>query len=334
MDIKDKASRISQALEQLSCQEQDCRICPRECGVNRLQGEKGFCASGPQVSISHALLHFGEEPVLSGAETTLHHQPKSLRKSQPNGSGTIFFSGCHLKCCFCQNYQISWLHQGHTLKTEELAGMMIHLQEKGALNINLVSPSHFTIAILKALRRAYSIGLNIPLVFNSNGYEKVETLRHWEGIIDIFLPDLKFRSPSLAKKLCGVSDYFARAGPALREMNRQQPELILNQDDIASQGLILRHLVLPGQSQDSLKVLEWAAENLSPTIGLSLMSQYYPCFQAPANMQRSISSKEYHRVLDFAQILEIENLFIQPEPFSEGENLIPDFTREEPFKWK
>ena len=212
--------------------------------------------------------------------------------------------------------------------------MMIHLQEKGALNINLVSPSHFLLAILPALHAAYSKGLNIPLVYNSNGYEKMEILKHLEGIVDIFLPDLKFMSSSLAKKLCGASDYFELAGPALIEMHRQQPELILDKGEIASQGLILRHLVLPGQSGDSIKALRWAAENLSPTIGLSLMSQYYPCYQAPAEIQRPLSPEEYHQVLDTAQTLGFENLFIQPEPFSPDENLIPDFTQEKPFKWK
>lgn len=326
-----KIKKIEKALGNLSYHEFACRLCPRECQVNRRKGEKGFCQGGERAALSHSILHFGEEPVLSG----LHGRAKNNGKgrNQPPGSGTIFFSGCNLKCLFCQNYQLSWLNKGKLATDREIAQKMLHLQEKGALNINLVSPTHLILPILKALKKACEQGLTLPVVYNSNGYEKAEVLRNLEGIVDIYLPDLKYFSPEAADKFSGAPDYFKQASLAVKEMHRQQPELILDEKDIARKGLIIRHLVLPGQTKDSLAILDWIARNLSPSVCLSLMSQYQPCFQAPREIQRNLSPEEYRLVLDRAKELGFKTMFIQPEPFAQAEHLVPDFSLENPFKW-
>jgi len=326
-----KIDRIDSALTRLRAHESDCRLCPRECGVDRSAGKEGFCGSGPFAAVSHALLHFGEEPVLSGERDLAGTQRKTGRRS--SGSGTIFFAGCNLKCRFCQNYQLSWLGQGRPVGDEALAKAMLDLQETGALNINLVSPTHFILPILRALRIAYSKGLEIPLVANSSGYEKASVLAHLEGIIDIYLPDLKYFSPSLSLRLSDAADYFSRAAEALREMAFQQPVLVLNEQGIAERGLIVRHLVLPGQAKDSAAVLDWLAETLGKSTAVSLMSQYHPCFRAPEDLQRPLPLEQYREVLSRAQELGFERMFIQPKAFGPQDHLFPDFDRAEPFCW-
>jgi len=329
---RDKLKRIERALDNLSRFELECRLCPRECRANRQIGQKGICQSGSNAAISHALLHFGEEPVLSGLDNCAKGKGQSA--SQPSGSGTIFFAGCNLKCLFCQNYQLSWLNQGKIMTDEELAQKMLHLQEKGSLNINLVSPTHLVLPILRALKIAYSQGLGLPLIYNSNGYEKAEVIKNLEGIIDIYLPDLKYFSPEVAAKFSSAPDYFEQASQAIKEMYRQQPELILSEKGIAIKGLIVRHLILPRQTGDSLAILEWIAQNLSASVCLSLMSQYHPCFKAPEEIQRNLTPEEYHQVIARAEELGFETMFIQPEPFAQVEHLIPDFNLENPFKWR
>lgn len=326
-----KIGRIDTALGRLGENETECRLCPRECGVNRKKGDEGFCQTTNQVILSHAVLHFGEEPVLSGCHDCAEHNAGA--SPQKGGSGALFFSGCNLKCCFCQNYQLSWLNRGKEISPEEIASHMLALQEKGALNINLVSPTHIVMPLLKALKLAYAQGLNIPLVYNSNGYEKREIIQHLDGIVDIYLPDCKYFSSRLSQNLSCASDYFTHAGPALLEMYRQQPTLVCDENEIARKGLIIRHLVLPGQSEDSLQVLEWIAQNLSLSVCLSLMSQYYPCFKAPAYLQKTMDPDEYRKVVDRAQDLGFEALFIQPEPFVPEEHRTPDFDRKDPFEW-
>jgi len=326
-----KLDRIDSALARLGGQEADCRLCPRECGVDRASGKRGFCDSGTSAVVSHALLHFGEEPVLSGGQDGVPSSGQTGRRR--SGSGTIFFAGCNLKCPFCQNYQLSWLGQGRMVADEDLAAMMLDLQEHGALNINLVSPTHFILPILRALRIAYSKGLEIPLVANSNGYEKASVLAHLEGIIDIYLPDLKYFSPSLSLRFSDASDYFSRASEALREMAFQQPFLVLDGRGLAERGLIVRHLVLPGQTQDSAAVLDWLAEALGLSTAVSLMSQYHPCFRAPEDLQRPLAAEEYRKILAKAQELGFERMFVQPESFDPEEHLFPDFDRAEPFCW-
>lgn len=325
-----KIQKIDQALGNLASHETECHLCPRECGANRKKGRTGFCQSSHLGSLSHALLHLGEEPVLSGYSNCL----KEGKHRTPSGSGALFFSGCNLKCLFCQNYQLSWLNQGKTQSDKELAEAMLGLQEKGALNINFVSPTHMILSILKALKIAVREGLNLPLVFNSNGYEKAEVIQELEGIVDIYLPDFKFFSPLVAKRYSGVADYAIYAGPAVKEMFVQQPILVLNEQGIAQKGLIIRHLVLPGHIEDSLSVLEWIAQNLSTSVHLSLMSQYHPVYKAPPDIQRTLSTEEYEKIVEAAEEIGFENAFIQPDAFGSGDHLIPDFSRETPFSWR
>lgn len=282
----------------------------------------GFCESGVNAKLSHAGLHFGEEPVFSG------HQDRLA------GSGTIFFSGCNLKCLFCQNYQLSWYNQGKYLSPAELADSMLTLQEQGALNINLVSPMHFIIPILRGLELAYEQGLHIPVVYNTNAYEKVQTLNFLEGIIDVYLPDLKFFSSQAARTFSNRPDYFQFASLAIKEMFRQKPNLKFDKNETVLEGLIIRHLFLPGMFLDSLNIIDWIAENVSLSIGLSLMSQYIPCFRAPKSIQGELSSKDYRHGVEHAQNLGFKTLFIQPKLFESDEHLTPDFNKKKPFKWK
>lgn len=332
MNAARKIEKIEKALARLAGHEVDCRLCPRECGVNRACGELGFCESGRLAAVSHALLHYGEEPVLSGCRDEACGG--ASRRARRSGSGTVFFSGCSLKCCFCQNYQLSWLRRGREVGDEELAAMILDLQEKGALNINLVSPTHHLLAVLRALRIALERGLSLPVVANSSGYEKAPVLAHLEGIIDIYLPDLKYASAELAARYSGAGDYFRSAGGAVREMFFQRPLLILDEADVAEQGLIIRHLVLPGQVENSLAVLDWISRELGTSVALSLMSQYRPCFRAPHELQRPLRPDEYAGVLARAQELGFEYLFVQPQTFATDDHLVPDFDLAEPFDWR
>jgi putative pyruvate formate lyase activating enzyme len=329
-DAERKIRLIDKALEALAPLERRCTLCPRKCGVDRLAGRTGVCRTGSWASVSHALLHFGEEPVLSGTSRAAGARAARAR----GGSGTVFFAGCNLKCLFCQNYQLSWLLEGNAATDEALAAMMLGLQKEGALNINLVSPTHVILPALKALRIAYENGLRIPLVYNSNGYESLEVVRLLDGIVDIYLPDLKYLSPEISKRYSGAADYFENAAEAVREMSLQQPVLILRPEGEARRGLIVRHLILPGCTADSLAILAWLCENISPFIGLSLMSQYHPCFRAPDEISRPLSPQEYRPVAERAAALGFGHLFLQPEPFGPDEHLVPDFRKKEPFRWK
>ena len=329
-DPEKKIRLIGRALERLAPLEACCTLCPRVCRVDRTKGELGVCRTGSRASVSHALLHFGEEPVLSGTRGSDADVPAGAGA----GSGTIFFTGCNLKCLFCQNYQLSWLGEGDPVTDAELAAMMLRLQGEGALNINFVSPTHVVLPILRALRIACGEGLEIPLVWNSNGYDRLEVVQALEGVIDIYLPDLKYRSAAVSKKYSGAADYFEHASAALREMSVQRPVLETGTDGTARLGLIVRHLVLPGAAEDSLAILEWMHEALSPYIGLSLMSQYRPCYQAPEDIRRSLTPEEYRPVAERAVKLGFGHLFLQPEPFLPDEHLVPDFRKKEPFRWK
>jgi putative pyruvate formate lyase activating enzyme len=326
-----KLAKIQDALRALSPHETECRLCPRQCGVDRKSGESGFCQTPLITSLSHAVLHFGEEPVLSGVHDCAEEIPD--RTVPRSGSGALFFSGCNLKCLFCQNYQISWLNQGRESTADELAMIMIGLQEKGALNINLVSPTHVLLPILKALEIAYAEGLHIPVVYNTGGYERAEIIRYLDGIVDVYLPDFKFLSSQLSQALSQAQDYSLYARSALKEMFRQAPDLVCDSHDHAQRGLIVRHLVLPGQSEDSIGILGWLVQNCGTGLALSLMSQYKPCHNAPSRFRRPLEVQEYERVVEKAMEYGFDTLFIQPEPFNPGEHRIPDFDRENPFDW-
>lgn len=329
MNIEAKKKSIGQALEALSGNEANCHLCPRECGVDRRAGAEGFCRSGSRAAISSALLHFGEEPVLSGYEDWKGQRASGGRTRA--GSGTIFFTGCNLKCLFCQNYQISWLQEGRTVSDEELAELMLGLQKQGALNINLVSPSHMVLPVLRALGLAFDRGLALPIVWNSSGYEKASVLARLEGIVDIYLPDLKYFSPTVSERLSGAPDYFEMASRAVQEMGRQQPRLILDDQEVAERGVIIRHLVLPRYHRESLVLLDWIKANLAPGFGLSLMSQYHPCFRAPEDMRRTLGQEEYAEVVAKARVMDVEYAFIQPEAFGPDDHFLPDFDKDDPF---
>jgi len=329
MDITTKLSCLDKALDHLAAHDECCALCPRECRVNRTKGEKGFCDAGIQATLSHTLLHLGEEPVLSG-----YSDCRNSHRGEPCcGSGTIFFTGCHLKCLFCQNYQLSWQGKGRAVSEDELAAAMLSLQEKGALNINFVSPTHQLLPILKALKIAYTKGLRLPVVYNSNGYEKRNILQGLDGIVDIYLPDFKYYSEEVAKKYSGVDDYAFYAKQTVQEMVNQRPDLITDDQEIAREGVIIRHLILPGQIEDSKAVLRWLEQNIDAAFGLSLMSQYQPCFIAPQELQRRLTEKEYNTVLVKAREIGSAALFFQSLPSKPGSFLVPDFDMDDPFNW-
>ena len=332
MNRWEKIKAIDKALMKLKHHEKKCRVCPRECCVDRSQNNLGFCQTGSLAKISHALIHYGEEPGLSGTSDCSQKMDKEKEKNG-SGSGTLFFSGCNLKCLFCQNYQISWENTGIIIDDEKIAEKMLILEKEGALNINLVSPTHIILPILRALKIALHKGLNLPIVYNSNGYEKAETIRNLEGIIDIYLPDLKYFHSQTSKRFSSADDYFKFASAAILEMYRQQSEFYLDSKGIATQGLIIRHLVLPGYVEESLHLLDFIASEISTEVCISLMSQYYPCFRAPSEIDQPLSFKEYKKVLVHAQRLGFSTLFIQPANFETKDRRLPNFKKDNPFMW-
>ncbi|MBM3296666.1 MAG: radical SAM protein [Candidatus Aminicenantes bacterium] len=331
MDIGLKLRKIEAALRSLSPHERGCRLCPRECGVDRRAAERGRCGTGHRAVLARGLLHYGEEPPLSGVEDV--RRGGASGRTPRRGSGTIFFAGCSLRCLFCQNHQLSWGLEGREVTDEELAAVILDLQARGALNINLVTPGHVLLPILRALRLAFREGLALPVVYNSGGYEKASVIAALEGIADIYLPDLKYRSPEASRRYSAAPDYFEHASLALEEMRRQKPRLVLDGNGIAREGLIVRHLVLPGRAEDSIAVLEWIAERLSTETCLSLMGQYKPLFRAPQDVRRGLTREEYESVVDRVEALGFEDAFIQSGTFLEGEHLVPDFSLEDPFPW-
>jgi putative pyruvate formate lyase activating enzyme len=267
-----------------------CRLCPRQCGAERASGRSGACQAVRDAKVAAHNLHFGEEPPVSG----------SL------GSGTVFFSGCTLQCLFCQNYPISQLCHGEFYSIEQLAGIFIGLQKRGAHNINLVSPTPYLFHVVAALQIAARLGLNIPLVYNASGYERAEVIAWLADIVDIYLPDLKYSpaedSRQLGLKLSGVNDYCENAAAAIAEMFRQTGPLQVNEDGIAVRGTIIRHLIIPGQTANSLAVLRTIAASPFRYAHLSLMSQYFPAHRAPdcPPFDRRLRPEEYHEVRDEA----------------------------------
>jgi putative pyruvate formate lyase activating enzyme len=332
MNRSEKIKAIDNALVELQEHENECRLCPRECGVDRNRNDLGFCQTGSEAKLSHALIHYGEEPVLSGL-TDCSQKMKAKKGKKRSGSGTLFFSGCNLKCLFCQNYQISWENHGSIMSDEKIAEKMLFLEKNGALNINLVSPSHIVLPILRALKIALQKGLDLPIVYNSNGYEKANIIRNLEGIIDIYLPDLKYFYSRTSNRYSSADDYFKFASTTIQEMYRQQSGLFLDKEGIATQGLIIRHLVLPGHIEESFKLLDFIAHEISTDVSVSLMSQYYPCFRAPSEINRPLTFKEYKKVFLHAQRLEFSTLFVQPVSFDTEDHRIPDFKKENPFIW-
>lgn len=302
--------------EQLSYK--NCRLCPRNCGVDRKNAEPeknagtmGFCGMSAQMRIARAALHFWEETCISGEE----------------GSGAIFFSGCNLRCVFCQNREISSERRGEEVSVERLAEICLELQKQGANNINLVTPTHYVLSVAEALKLAKQEGLRIPVVYNCGGYESVEALRRMEGLVDIYLPDYKYISEELALRYSGAADYPERAWEALKEMYRQAGEAEFDGRGMMKRGMIVRHLVLPGHTKEAMGVLERLYAEYGNRICYSIMSQYTPLAYVAENcpeLNRCITKREYKKVVDYAMALGIENGYIQ-DGGTAKESFIPSF---------
>ncbi len=302
--------------EQLSYE--NCRLCPRNCGVNRKKAEPekntgvmGFCGMGTQVRIARAALHFWEETCISGTE----------------GSGAIFFSGCNLRCVFCQNREISSERRGEEISVERLAEICLELQKQGANNINLVTPTHYILSVAEALRLAKQEGLRIPVVYNCGGYESVEALQRMEGLVDIYLPDYKYISETLAFRYSGAADYPERAWEALKEMYRQTGEAEFDGRGMMKRGMVVRHLILPGHTKEAMSVLARLYEEYGNRICYSIMSQYTPLAHVAEKwpeLNRRITKREYQKVIDYAIDIGIENGYIQDGETAK-ESFIPSF---------
>jgi len=273
-------ARLAQAEAMLG----ECRVCPRGCAVDRTAGVLGQCQVGAAPMVSAYYPHTGEEPPLVGAF----------------GSGTIFFTSCNLRCIYCQNYDISHRRHGEVVSTETLAGMMVALQNRGCANINLVTPTHQVPQILAALPDAIEHGLCVPLVYNCGGYESLETLRLLDGVVDLYMPDLKYADAEVGRRLSGVSDYPQRARAAVAEMHRQVGDLVVDRRGVARRGLIVRHLVLPGGLAGTAAMARFLAEEISTATYLNLMDQYHPCHEAFAHplLRRRIASAEFAAAVD------------------------------------
>ncbi len=293
-----KSGELEKRVEEAYKRLESCNLCPWRCGVNRLKNEKrGVCRSGLNPMVSSYNLHFGEEPVLSGTR----------------GSGTIFFTNCTLRCVFCQNFPISQLGAGKEYSVEELAEMMLELQAKGAHNINFVTPSHFIAQILKATLIAAEKGLSIPLVYNTSGYDAVDALRLLDGVVDIYLPDIKYSDNRVAKKYSRAKNCVEVNRAALKEMHRQVGDLVVDEEGIAVRGLIIRHLVLPNGLAGTKEAMEFIAKELSPNTVVSLMSQYFPAHKAHdyPELSRSITAEEYLEAIKYLEEAGLRRGWIQ-----------------------
>jgi len=291
---------------------QVCNICPRNCNVDR-STKVGFCGMLSEIKVAKAYLHEWEEPCISGSR----------------GSGTVFFTGCNLRCVFCQNYKISQGNFGVSVSPEKLADIFMNLEKAGAHNINLVSPTIFIPKIKEAIIIARNNGLSIPIVYNSNAYENVESLKTLDGLIDIYLPDLKYCSDETAIKYSKAPHYFEFATKAILEMYRQVGYPVFDNDGIMKKGIIIRHLILPGKLDDTKKILKWISDNLPKEIYVSLMGQYTPFYNANKyqELNRRISNKEYEEVIEYFFEIGLENGFVQDDE-SASESFIPDFDLE------
>jgi putative pyruvate formate lyase activating enzyme len=294
-----------------------CELCPRRCRAERLKGKKGYCGIADEIIIAHYGPHFGEEPPISGIK----------------GSGNIFFSSCNLRCLFCQNHQISHERLGRAVPIEELVNIFFELAKSGCHNINLVSPTSYAPFIASAIVKAKEEGLQIPFVYNTNAYETVETLRVLDGLIDIYLPDFKYWNPEVARRLSDVpmeKGYPDHAKAAILEMKNQVGDLLL-EGGLATKGMIVRHLVLPGGLAGSRQIISWIKDNLGTGTFISLMSQYYPLHKAGTYpmINRKIRQDEYDRLVEFLVEEGFENVFIQE--LDSAPLFVPDFRRTTPF---
>jgi putative pyruvate formate lyase activating enzyme len=297
----------------------ECDICPRECGAKRAMGKLGHCNTGRLAPVSSVGAHHGEEPVLSGSR----------------GSGTIFFGNCNLRCAYCQNFQISQdpeVQQGNEMTSAALAERILYLQDElRCHNINLVTPSHVVPQIMRALLEAVPKGLRLPLVYNTSSYDSLATLRELEGVVGIYLADLRYASDELARKYSRVHHYVESSRAAIKEMYRQVGDVELDEEGVARKGLIVRHLILPNGIAGSEDSLTWLAREVSPTVAVSIMSQYYPANKAYnfKELNRKITPAEYQEVADLVSRLGFENGWLQG--MDSPESYLPDFAAAEPF---
>ena len=290
-----------------------CKLCPRNCKVDRLNNKIGFCKATDKLKVARAALHFWEEPCISGEK----------------GSGTVFFSNCTLKCVFCQNNDISECSAGKEISIERLSDIFLELQHKGALNINLVTPTHYVPQIIEGLKIAKNKGLNLPIIYNSSGYENIETLRYLKGYIDVYLPDLKYFSNKYSLKYSNAKDYFNFVIKAIDEMVKQVGDIQFDKNGIIKKGVIVRHLLLPGLLFDSKKILDYLHKTYDDKIYISIMNQYTPLAHVEnyPEINKKISEKYYNTIIDYAISIGIQNAFIQEEGTAK-ESFIPAFDYE------
>jgi putative pyruvate formate lyase activating enzyme len=311
-----RSGELAKRAEELEARLESCDLCPHKCQVNRVNDRKGFCRSGWRPIISSYCAHNGEEPALSGTR----------------GSGTIFFGNCNMRCVYCQNFQISQDPDSQQLNETDyktLALRMLYLQDElKCHNINLVSPSHFIPQIVKAVLEAVPQGLHLPLVYNTGGYDDPEVIRKLDGIIDIYMPDIRYASDAAALKYSGVRNYVENNRASIMEMYRQTGALQMDENEIAYRGVIVRHLILPNGLAGSEESLTWLAHKVSPGITLSIMSQYFPCHlvKTMPELARTITYEEYRPVVDLLEKLGLENGWLQE--MDAPANYLPDFTKE------
>jgi len=293
-------------LEQLA----KCEVCPFKCKVNRIEKNIGRCGCDDKVKIAMYSLHNFEEPCISGK----------------NGSGTVFFSNCNLQCIYCQNYKISQEHKGYEISIEELANIFIKQQEAGANNINLVTPTMYAYQIIEAIKIAKNNGLKIPIIYNTNSYENVETIKALKGYIDVYLPDLKYYNNEIAIKYSKAPNYFKIATDAILEMINQVGSPKFDENGIIKKGVIIRHLVLPGHILNSKHILKWLKENVEGKAMVSVMAQYFPTYKAKEDkyLNRKLTKKEYEEIEEYLYLLNIENGYMQDLGKHE-EEYVPDF---------
>ena len=285
-----------------------CEICPHKCGINRTNHQIGRCKAKDTVKVAMASVHHFEEPCISGK----------------NGSGTVFFSNCNLSCAFCQNYEISQLGYGKEITIERLAEIFLEEQEKGVNNINLVTPTSYAVQIIEAIKIAKKKGLKIPMIYNTNGYENIETIKLLDGYIDVYLPDLKYAEDDLAKRYSKIDNYFEITTMAIQEMYHQVGKIELDEKGIIKKGIMVRHLILPNHTENTKKVLDWIDKKLPKDIYISIMAQYFPTYQAKKinDLNRKLTKKEYQIVENYLFSLNLENGFMQ-EIGENEENYVP-----------
>ena len=286
-----------------------CNLCPRNCNVDREKGELGYCRAPYDMVIARYSRHMWEEPVLSGDK----------------GSGTIFFSYCNMRCCFCQNYELSELHKGRVVSALEFSDIVMDLQNSGVHNINLVTPTMYVPRIIEGLKMAKDKGLVIPVVYNTSSYENVDTIRMLDGYIDVYLPDLKYYDNKLGERYSNVCEYFKYASCAIDEMVRQVGRVVIGSDGLIKRGVIVRHMVMPGCIEDSKKIVKYLYDKYGNSIIVSIMNQYTPVRECKfMELNRRVSDNEYDEVVDYAYDIGIRRAFIQ-EGDSQEESFIPDF---------